>query len=314
MNRLVFFSIALAAAVPAVAQDQPTPASTEQPQTDEAASQVKTLIEDCDAHKFETVVESVVDGQPHRSKVKMCGVEGQNDAQWIVTLKDAIAKLEANEKMAASTREQIITAVKAEIARLEAAASQPVTSTNLQEGRYAAGPKPLANDYTVLPPLPNNPPPRAHVLTPAEEAAAVAGPPPAETPPAEASKPVVIAAAAPPPPVVRSAPTKPVAKPRLTFSCIGAEFPGGGECVTLTRDTLLRVRAGEDTAGGITLRFLRSGGEHGEIELGFLPKGKSVNYRLPTEICSGVVSAEVQISIVRHGQQVDRRGPYLLHC
>ena len=311
MNRLILLSVALAAAVPAVAQDQKPPATTEQPQTAEPASQVKTLIEDCDAHKFETVVESVVDGRTHRSKVKMCGVEGQTEAQWIGTLKDAIAKVEANEKMAASTRDQIITAVNAEIARLEVAGTQPVTSNNLQEGRYQAGPKPLADDYTVLAPLPNNPPPRAHVLTPAEEAAAVAGAAPAETPSAEGAKPVQIAVS---PPVVRQAPTKPVAKPRLTISCIGADFPGGGECVTLTRDTLLRIRAGENISSGVALRFLRSGGEHGEIELGFLPSGKSVNYQLPSEICSGVVSAEVQISIVRNGQQVDRRGPYLLHC
>jgi hypothetical protein len=293
-----------------MAQVEPPPATTQQPQG-EAAPQLKTLIEDCDAHKFETVVESVVDGQPHRSKVKLCGVEGQSDAGWIGTLKDAIAKLEANEKMAPSTREQIITAVKAEIGRLEAAASQPVTSTNLQDGRFSAGPKPLTNDYTVLPPLPNNPPPRAHVLTPTEEAAAVAGAPPADAAPPETAKPVETAVA---PPVIRTSPVKPPAKPRLTISCIGPEFPAGGECVTLTRDTVLRVKAGEDIPAGITLRFLRSGGEHGELELGSLRKGRSINYSLPAEICAGVVSAEVLLSIVRSGQQVDRRGPFLLHC
>ena len=76
------------------------------------------LIQSCDAHKFETVVDVVVDGQPKKSKVKLCGVQGQSDADWIGTLKDAVRKLEANKGMPAAQREQIVAAIKAEIGRL----------------------------------------------------------------------------------------------------------------------------------------------------------------------------------------------------
>jgi hypothetical protein len=326
MNRLLFFSIALAAAVPALAQEQAPPGASEQPSGDLAAPKLKTLLQDCDAHRFETSVQSVVDGKPHMSRVKMCGVEGQSDAEWIGTLKDAVAKLEANTEMAASTRDQIITAVKAEIARLEGETSKPAAAPELPAARPVESSNALTSDYSILPPLPNNPPPRAHVRPPAQEAAEVAAPP-ANVVQTDEAKPVETAVAppietavAPPvetalaPPVVQAPPAKPVAKPRLTLSCISPEFPAGGECVTLSRDTVLRVRAGEDLAAGLSLRFLRNGAERGTIELGSLRSGQSINYRLPSQICSGVVSAEVQLDIVRNGQRVDRRGPYLLHC
>jgi hypothetical protein len=252
------------------------------------------------------------------SRVKMCGVEGQSDAEWIGTLKDAVAKLEANTEMAASTRDQIITAVKAEIARLEGETSKPAAAPDLPAARPVESSNALTSDYSILPPLPNNPPPRAHVLPPAEEAAEVAAPP-ANVVQANETKPVETTIAPPvetavAPPVAQAQPATPVTKPRLTLSCISPEFPAGGECVTLTRDTVLRVRAGEDVAAGLSLRFLRNGAERGAIELGSLRSGQSINYRFPSQVCSGVVSAEVQLDIVRNGQRVDHRGPYLLHC
>src|SRR5438876_11945916 len=79
---------------------------------------VSQLIQSCDAHKFETIVHAVVDGEPHDSKVKLCGVEGQGDAEWIKTIRDAIHKLQANKDMAPAVREQIVTANNAEIGRL----------------------------------------------------------------------------------------------------------------------------------------------------------------------------------------------------
>ena len=75
-----------------------------------AALKPAKLVQSCDAHKFETVV--------GESKVKLCGVEGQSDAEWIETLRDAIKKLEANKDMPADKREQIVAAIKSEIARL----------------------------------------------------------------------------------------------------------------------------------------------------------------------------------------------------
>lgn len=310
MNRLLFLSIALAAAVPAFAQEQAEPAGSEQPTGDAAAPKLKTLLQDCDAHKFETTVQSVVDGKPHASRVKMCGVEGQTDAEWVGTLKDAVAKLEANSEMAASTRDQIISAVKAEIARLESETSTPVPTAHLPESRPVVSMNPLTSDYSILPPLPNNPPPTAHVLPPAEEAAEVADPL-ARVVPTDDAKPVETAVA---PPLVQSPPVKAAGKPPLIFSCINAEYPGGGQCISFTRDTVLRVRAQEDVPAGLSLRFIRGGEERGAIDLGAIRNRKSINYRLPSELCRGVSSAEVQVDIVRNGQRVDRRGPYLLHC
>src|SRR5215469_15674255 len=37
------------------------------------------IIQNCDAHKFETLVTTVVDGQPQQKRIKLCGVEGQSD-------------------------------------------------------------------------------------------------------------------------------------------------------------------------------------------------------------------------------------------
>src|SRR5690348_20165 len=75
------------------------PAKKSAPPADAPNAAVKQLLDNCDAHKFETTVDAVVDGEPHRSKVKLCGKDGQSDADWIGTLKDAIAKLEANKDM-----------------------------------------------------------------------------------------------------------------------------------------------------------------------------------------------------------------------
>jgi len=311
MNRLLFFSIALAAAVPAAGQDQQQPAGAEQPPAEAAAPKLKALMQDCDAHKFETAVQSMVDGKPHMSKVKMCGVEGQSDSEWIGTLKDAVAKLEANTEMAASTRDQIITAVKAEIVRLESETAKPAASTDLPDARPpAASANTLTSDYSILPPLPNNPPPRAHVLPPAEEAAEVGGSPENVAPP-QPPKTVETAIASP---VAQLPPVKAAPKPRFTLSCINAEFPGGGQCISLSRDTVLRLRAQEDIPAGFSLHFIRGGQERGTIDLGAIRNRQSINYRLPAEVCRGVNSAEVEVDVFRDGQRVDRRGPYLLHC
>src|ERR1041385_4198683 len=87
------------------------------PSTGAPTAQMQKMLQDCDAHKFETVVNSIVDGKPHQSKVKLCGTKGQNDAAWVNTLKDAVAKVKANDKMPAEIRDQIASALDAEIIR-----------------------------------------------------------------------------------------------------------------------------------------------------------------------------------------------------
>jgi len=320
MNRFVMLSIALAIAGPAIAQDQPKAASKS---SEAPPEKLQTLLQNCDAHKFETIVETTVDGQPHRSKFKMCGNEGQTDAEWLVTLQDAITKLEANTEIAASTRDQIVTAIKGEIDRLQsggaASASTPIAT--IPEGRATnATPAPLSQDYSVLPPIPQNDPPKVKILP--DTAAAVAAvsdqPPPEPTieaaPTTETVLPPTVEAATPPPVVSVPAKAPPPAKPRLTFSCISPEYPGGGECITLSRDTILSIRPAEALPAGVSLRFFRRGEQRGEIALGAMRSGRSVNFALPQRVCSGVVTSEVEIAVFRNGQSVDRRGPYLLHC
>jgi hypothetical protein len=105
-----------------------------------------------------------------------------------------------------------------------------------------------------------------------------------------------------------------VTKPRLTFECIGSDFPGGGPCVSLSRDTILAVKAGEPLINDVSLRFVRRGEARAEVSLGSLNKGQSVRLQIPREVCSGVVSSEINIEVARGGQVVDRQGPYLLRC
>jgi hypothetical protein len=65
----------------------------------ETPADAKALIDACNAHRFETIVDTEVDGQPRKQKVKLCGKPGQNDADWVATLKDAVDKVAAYDKM-----------------------------------------------------------------------------------------------------------------------------------------------------------------------------------------------------------------------
>lgn len=304
MTRHALFPLAILLASQASAQDAPaTP--------DAPSAKMESLLQNCDAHKFETTVESTVDGKPHSSKLKMCGNEGQSDADWIKTLKDAVAKVETNSTMTESMRNQIATAIKAEIARLESDSSPaPAVASDLPPGRapVASGDS-LANDYSVLPPLPKSAPAPTRVLNAppsgvatAASTVTIAG----DQSPAPVSAPVAAPVASPPSP--------PPAKPKLSLSCISPDFPSGGPCVTINRDTFLNVKAGETIGPGVALRFVRQGVSKAEFPLGSMRKGQSLRFPIPQPVCSGVVSSEVEIAVVRDGRVLDKQGPSLLHC
>lgn len=300
MTRHALILLAISIAAPALAQDKPAEPSAPSPK-------LQNLLQNCDAHKFETIIQSTVDGKPHSSKLRMCGNEGQSDADWISTLEDAVAKVETNATMPESTRNQIVTAVRAEIARLKGESAPPPPAGSLPAGRSATvATDALANDYSILPPLPKSAPAPTHVLdvppagtTAAASTVSVA----ADQAPAPVSAPSV---SAPPPPLP--------AKPKISLSCISPEFPSGGPCVTLSRDTTVSVKAAEPIDSGVSLRFLRQGESRAEFPLGSMRKGQSVRFSLPQPVCSGVVSSEVEIAVVRNGRVVDTRGPSLLHC
>ena len=267
------------------------------------ASDVRQLVENCDAHKFETVVPDEVDGKPHQSKVKLCGKEGQSDSQWIDTLKDAVEKLNANSEMRASTRDQIATALKTEIARLEMKSVQA----------FAANPTAPKSDalagITALPPLPQPKPSQVALL-----------PPPRTVP----SVPKRDYAALPPLPTKPVAPTRVLSggaaslaaalpRPRMSFICYN---PGEAEgpCTGFSRQTLLTVRAGEDLPANTSLRFVRDGDPQADVALAQLKKGKSVRMTVPADVCRHVVGGKLELRIVRAGQEVGSDGPYNLNC
>jgi hypothetical protein len=247
------------------------------------SQRTRSLVENCDAHKLETMIEvPTAAGATKQSRVRLCGTEGQSDAEWIRTLKDAVVKTNTNLAMPAAVREQIVSAINAEIARLEGKTAQATVAV-LPPPRTIA--KPAAPDYAALPPLPDKPPAPVQVL-----AGGAAG-----------------------------LPLLP--KPRLSFICSNPSEVGEGPCTDFSRDTLLTVRADEDLPAGTSLRFVRSGEPKADVQLAQLKRGRSMRMLLPTEVCSHVAGGRLDIRIVRAapgagptGQEVGEDGPYNLHC
>lgn len=246
--------------------------------------QARTLLENCDAHKFETVIEiPTADGLTKHSRMKLCGTEGQSDADWLKTLKDAIAKTNANDKMPPAIRNQIVTAINAEVARLEGK-SAPATAAVLPPPRVATK-TPALGEYTALPPLPDKPAPPVHVLAAGSAALPI------------------------------------LPKPRLSYICSTPGELGEGPCTEFSRETLLTVQADEDLPGGTSLRFVRSGEAKADVKLAQLKRGRSVRVPLPSEVCSHAVGGSLEIRIVRSvpaagapAQEVGEDGPYNLRC
>lgn len=294
-------TIALAAAASAALARPIQPAkraapSAEAPLAEAPPAEMQKLLQNCDAHKFETIVDSTVDGQPHQYKVKLCGKEGQTDAGWLGTLKDAVDKLAANTEMPAPARAQITAALNAEIARLSgslAVATAPATP-----------PADLSRDYSSLPPIP--PPSAAPKPAPILQPRAAPLPAPiqrdyASLPPLPAAP-----AAAPPPSLL--------AAPRLSFSCYAPGEIGDAPCIGFERETVLTVRALEDVPAGTSLRFVRNGEERGDVALAALRRGKSVRLGLPREVCSGFGDGRLEVRTVRAATVVGTEGPYTLRC
>lgn len=296
-GRILFISTALAMSAAAAAAPhakKPAPANA-------ADAKAQQLVQNCDAHKFETVVHEVVDGQPHQSKVKLCGKQGQSDADWIVTLKDAVAKLTANKDMPAAVRDQIVTALNSEIDRLQKPAPllprRSTASNNALDGVAPLPPLPqpkggqsaplpvprqtaiasAKDDYPVLPQLPTAPPPPTHVLTGAAGSVAM------------------------------------LPAPRMTLTCFDVG-QANGPCTGFTRDTVVTVRAEENLPAGTSLRFVRDGDPKADVSLPQLKRGASVQVSLPSDVCRHAVGGRFEVRIVRSGQEVGSEGPFNLNC
>jgi hypothetical protein len=287
MHRGTLFVLTLLVAAPLVA----APPRKATPKRPSAPAPEQKLIQNCDAHKFETVVDTMVDGQPRKSKVKLCGVEGQSDAEWIGTLKDAIRKVEANKEMPGAQREQIVAAINAEIGRLSIVGT-PVAPVKRQVAEQSL--PSLSRDYATLPPLP--PAPEAPIAAPAPAA------------PVEAA--IARAVATPPPPGV-------LAVPRLKISCeVPTDFAGPAPCAEFERETRLTIQPEADVPPGVALQFVRNGRVQGELSLGGLGKGASLRSSLPQSVCAGFGAGRLELRIAQAGgaQVVRSEGTYSLRC
>lgn len=285
-----------------------------------AGRPVPKLIQSCDAHKFETVVNSMVEGQVHQSKVRLCGVEGQSDAQWIETLRDAIKKLDANTQMPAPQREQIVTAIKSEIARLMIGAS-PVVPRRARTGT-AAPEEPLSRDYATLPPLP--PPPAAPPAPTGSDGAevpTVAGA--RENSIATVQKDFAQVPPMPRSPSVAAPPSRALVAavaPRLNFGCdTPGDLAADAPCAEFERETTVSIHAGEDVPAGTRLQFVRNDRPQADVSLDGLRRGAVLRLALPSKVCSGFASGKLELKIVHDegnglSQPLSTLGPYSLRC
>lgn len=239
-------------------------------------AELKALADSCTDHKFETIV--AADGAGRGKRVKICGKPGQTGAEWLVTLKDSARKVEADPAMSQGVKDQIIAALKVEIARMEIVA-KPAPSTapvaTLAIPKEPVSVPEAAPQYSSVPPLPA-PLPRASAAT------------------ASASKSAVV-------------------RPRLTIRC-GLPRENFAECARFERETQILIRADEDLADGTSLRFLRGGDQRAELDLGTLRKGESLREKLPGRVCSGVMRGRVQVQVLSKNQVAETLGPFALHC
>lgn len=258
----------------------------------------------CEGELFEFSAKS----GSHLTRVTLCDKKDASPAETAAMLKNAVAALEKNSQLDSGRRDQLVTQIKAKIAEVEGqmAASAIAPSPSI----VPTPSKEAKPEYSVLPPL--------SAPKPAPVAPSVSSNPVPEysvLPPLPAPTAVAAASAA-----TTSLPL--LSKPRINIDCFNpADMTGAGPCSELSRDTLMKVRAGETVPAGTTLRFVRRGDFRAEVDLAQLAAGKSIQFMLPHKVCAGVVESKVEIQVVRKaraqdstGQVVDSMGPYLLRC
>jgi hypothetical protein len=260
-------------------------------QAPDPSSAAKSLVQSCEAHKFETAIQLIgPDGKPKQSKVKMCGTLGQSDADWIRTLEDAVSKTQENTEMPRAAKEQIIAAVTLEIDRLRHSALQLPAGTDI--GKLSklkpatpiiptAPAAPLSRDFGMLPELPTAP-------------------------------------SVPPPNLIGPGGTV-AAAPRLTLRCaLAGDEDRPSECDTIDRDTIMVLRADDAYPRGVEVRFVRHGDSRAELDLPALRQGQTATLRLPPAVCRGVVRSRLEIQALSAnapgGTAAGAIGEYDLRC
>ncbi len=279
---LTYLIPVFAAALAAQASDPLAP--TASPTTAEAA-------QDCEAHVFETVVTADVGGTQKRSRLKLCGMKGQTDAQFLDTLKDSAAKIAASDSIPGPMRAAMVEAVTGEITRLKT-----VLVALREKPAAPAGPISIK--------------PRAPVK-PADDSLAQYG----ALPQLPAPKPDVRASLDAPPPTKLAN----VVAPDINFTC----FEGGGlelACSEFSRSTTLIAKANSAVAPGASLSFRLDGDERANVALGAIAKRRSKMIPLPGTVCRGTNggSLEVEVMVAPKGgglaRSVETLGPYDLRC
>ena len=252
---------------------------------------------DCSSHMVEIPVMVTSKGLPKQSKVKICGTFGQTDVEWARTLRDALAKVETDGRMSASVKDQIVSGLKIEIAKLPSAAAAAKAPPVVAQ--IAPAPAP-----SIVSPAPSS------IIKPSVETGPVEY---SALPPMPAPLPAVSAAA------VAANIRPPLPAPRMSFRCMSTTAMGAeGECDTLERGTVMTVKADEDLPKGTSLRFLRRGDNRAEVDLSPLRRGQSQRFALPAKVCQGVTGSRVEVQVIRAtvkaSQVVDTRGPFELTC
>lgn len=261
------------------------------------------LAQSCSAHKFETKVQfTAANGERKQSNVRMCGTVGQTDAQWANTLRDAARKVRTNDSMPEEAKQQVIAAITAEVAKLDASvgAIAPVTAFTLPKttSRQAPLSTPVGLEgYSSFQPLPPPIPPSTGTITSGSASSGVVA----------SSVAATMLPAIPP--------------PRMTILCGSTtDLRDPGPCTTLEPTTQLQVRADENLPAGLQLRFVRKGDVRGSSNLAAMRQGQTVMLRIPSKLCRGVLRTTAQIEIVKvggasgAGQLLDKRGPFDLRC
>ena len=228
----------------------------------------------------------------HVAKVTLCSKKDATSDELVKMFESAAATLSQNLRMAPEKRDDLVSQMRAKAAEVRAGKAAATASLGLTPPPLSltplrpATPTERAPEYTVLPPLPA---PKPAVATSAASAAAST--------------------------------SLALARPQLKIECFNvADLAGAGPCDFMERETILKVLAGEAVPAGTSLRFLRRGDLRAEINLAQLGRGKSAQFVLPREVCSGVAESKVEIQIVRRakasdaGQVVDSMGPYFLRC
>lgn len=256
------------------------------PQRAEPPAAVKSLLQNCEAHRFETAIQLTgPDGQPKQSKVKMCGTEGQSDADWIHTLKDAVKKTADSSQMPQAAKEQIIAAVNAEIERLTNPALALPGGADISKlpkpNATRTAEAPLARDFGALPPLPT--------------------------------------ASSVPPPNLIGPGGMIAAAPRLTLRCaLAGDEDRPSDCDSIDRETVMVLRADDAYPRGLEVRFVRHGDSRAELDLPALKQGQTATLRLPAAVCAGVVRSKVEIQALAanspSGTPAGAIGEYDLRC